>query len=193
MKQTITAVSPERLPSSPALLPCQLWPTGVWLLCDHINIQPGHKARAAWDQCHRPAATSTCARTEDSLGTGAPLGSGTPASSSRTFVGPVGRRTWAAAWLGTGSQKLVAKEVSARPGWPSCRRLQSTRERQRADAGQTTDFCALFFLSATALGRIKGDRAQSDTAASAGTEAWRPGRCTKAAPGKPGQFCLNRL
>lgn len=41
-----------------------------------------------------------------------------------------------------------------------------------------------------ALGRIKGDRAQPDTLAGAGTQAWRR---TKAGPGKPGEFRLNRL
>lgn len=86
--------------------------------------------------------------------------------------------------MGMGSQELGAEEVSARSERPS--RPQFAIHAGAAATGrrQTTDPCALFSRRLLGARPHQRDRAQPDTAADAGAEAWRPGRRTKAGPGE---------
>ena len=179
------------LSPGPTLLPGQLRPAGVLLSRDRSQHSPtfpptwrrGRQARHS---------TSTCDKTPGSLGVG-----GAPPFLPRhllpAFVGPVGKTTWPTAWQGPGSRSWRHRRSEG--GWNSvpAHGLRPTREKPRVPAKPWASEHCSRPRPALALGRIKGDRAQPDTLAGAGTEAWRPRRRTKAGPGKSGQFRLNRL
>ena len=187
MKQITVAVSQEPPPSSrPA-------PAGCGSRCVAAAVTTGssHSGRgeqAAQDGCQGKG--STCEKTPTVWGWGLPSGPAAllppPQAPPGTLRGPVGTKTWAAVWVGTGSPKLVAKGVSMRPERPSGAPSAVHAGEAASGRRQTTDLRAVFSRRLLGARPHQRDRAQSDTTEGAGTEAWGPGpgRRTKPGPGE---------
>lgn len=139
----------------------------------------------ACEECPGQRSISTCHKTPGASGSGIPLGLTCP-HLLRPLLGILGRgpappRGWAGAPEAGGKGRF-----SAMGGVPAAHSaVHAGRPRVPPSSGPS--------IVLLQLGRIKGDRAQPDTAAGAGTEAWQRGGAQRRALGILGRFCLNRL
>ena len=190
MKQIIMALSPEHFPPT---TPPSCGSRCATAVLTTASSHSGRGAPAARDGCQGRQSISTCDKAPTLCGRGLPWGLAPPPPPPGPLLGRLGRgrgppRGWEWGPRSWGQRKFPRGQN----GLPD-HSLRSTREQRRAGAAKQRTPAHCSPGGCSALGRIKGTARNPTPRRARGQRPGGRGGAQRLAPGKPGQFCFNRL